>query len=443
MLKCLLKIVAIPALLLIGLSCGVNTQLGKPEYTLPDVPDEPVWKVQDESTLQLTVAKETRYLIPHLGTWNPPTYSVNPVFVEYENGSFVLYGVHRSMSDFSDLTTDEERRYGVNRWVIGEEEIETSMFSEFRGVCFYALGADYPENPGPEYLLISFVRGAFDVGYPDERVMSLFGVDGTEIASIDMDPRKSPDIINSLPLDYPCNDTFLDHTHDDEYDRVYEVYNFGDGGSTYIDPRAAPNVDLHWIAETREWMYRIQRTVDGIERWDIIDIEPDGTFVYFEPWKWPEYSLEDGGYEFHTILDIPPVFIDGHRHFILYTAAETSERKIDRWWLVRYDPGESASPVWCRDEPYVPRPNERVMLFGEDEHPFLVRFGDASEMLRVLDLVSGECVINQRIAITHVESSVAAATPVFCIGENRRIPAVFIFDYEGGELIQIDLEIEE
>jgi len=440
--KFLLKILAALALLLLGLSCGSNSQSGQPEYTLPDVPDEPIWQAQDVETLQLTIARETRHRIPHIREWYPPFYEVNPVFIEKEDDSYVLYGVHQWEPDFVDSIEDVDKDYGANRWVIGEDEIETNLFTGIEGEYPYVLGIDYPDNPGPEYCIIFTVRSddAARRSIPEGRGLSLYQMDGSRIATVDVNAVNC-DIINYLPIDYPGNEIFIVEVYDE--DRKYQVYSFTEGGSMYTDSRAAANYGLHWLSDTKEWFYCEERSVDDIERLDIIAEAQDGSVVRFEPWTWPEYSFGEGDHEIQDVIDVPPIFIDGHRHLMVYTAAETSERKIDRWWLVRYDTGESASPVWCRDEPYMPTANMRLFLIGEDERPFLVRYGEVSERLRIIDLVSGECVINERIANARFSSTGNRATLAYYVGENRRIPVVFIFDYEGGELIQIDLEIEE
>ena len=65
------------------------------------------------------------------------------------------------------------------------------------------------------------------------------------------------------------------------------------------------------------------------------------------------------------------------------------------------------------------------------------------EILRIIDLVSGECVVNERIAVTRYSSEAMPVDLAYYVDDRPDIPGVFIFDYEGGELVQVDLEIVE
>jgi hypothetical protein len=247
-------------------------------------------------------------------------------------------------------------------------------------------------------------------------------------------------------------------------------------GDTWLDPRSGslwldhtevrPYAPLIWFEDTQEWICQSETEVDGTPLNDLVVVREDGSTVSLKPWTWPEFPYHKASeYRFQqTNISFTR---SGYRYFLIGTEELGEVKRYvrpERYWLIEFDPGsDHADPVWCRENWFG---SNRLMLLGEDEHPYWVQVEVGGLNLRIVDMLSGETVVDRDVKVTpytvinNMPVSIVAElfhvyVPPFAVNTDKwpafmpmmtkeamREPVVLILDPIGGNLIKINLEIE-
>ncbi len=444
-------------LLLLAPGCGLKKERITPPV-LSEVDDEPKWQAEEVETLSLAVAQIVEHPIPNFDEWHEPFSTLFPGFISRENEELVVYGSHVTknrlmpgLGNFGDID-------GLNRWELDGDSVEFFPYPDLGGEPSWIYGANIPDNPGPEFCRIHelWSGGARGEGSLVGKVFHCFDSSGRLLESFNVPHFPgSVDLANNLPLDYPNNSLFMYktnyHTAQAADGAIINVWDYPTidltlGNAGHLDPRSGdlsiPHPPHHWLAETGEWFCSSRVDVDDEEYSDLLVIRSDGSRVSIQPWTWPEFQMQ--GRRYSLWMPLEPFFWNGSRCFVIgpYWSNQRSDH-LQEWWAIRFDPGsDSAEPLWSREEPTEGRRQEQVITIGPDDNPYWVRFFIHAATIRVIDLVSGECVIDKELNLGTLYRNEPRPQLLMRLDEDRDIPAVFIFDPNDRKLVQVDLEID-
>lgn len=372
--------------------------------------------------------------------------------IDYQDGEYILWGPHRTPDE---LAATEGFISGCIRWKVGSRNIEISSFPVGEGDPRFFFFFDPPAVPGFRFGRVSQIED----GEVNHYLFSTFDSSNNLRTSTDFVVCAPWYIINP-PMSYPLNSLFFYESPSYDllqiYWKAYRDSEIGNGipmdyrmfsgleSTSWMDSRSErvdiPHDPLCWFEDTGEWFCELRKDVNGESLTDLVVVNEDWSVSSLEPWNWPGFIWHDA--EEYDFRPINMTFThEGERYFVI--GAVSSDIPA-RYWLIRFDSdSDLAEPVWCRENGSWQRFSHKLMRLGPDQHPYWVFFHTFHTYLVVVDLISGDVVVDMEIEAAPYTAE-THAFPVFMPYRTESAmsqPSILILDPGGEDIFKIDLAI--
>jgi hypothetical protein len=426
-----------------------------------ELTDEPVWQLEVVDPLPVKVAEISEIDIPNPDEWTIFFRNYHPIYLSEENGDLVLRGLHITHHPLLLGLASFDELDGMQSWVIGNENSDIYTIDIAHHGIGIVLGVNDPDVPGPEFL--AYVKISPDIKDGLGRVtqsgdteLMLFDQSANYLTTIFFPDMRCRSTLNGFPIEF--NDSyriFLDSCASDKYSIegpdsetiwVRDFYFLDVRGETeiYPDPRSgaadAPDQITTWVAATMEFF---EISNNSPQNTQLTVYSEDMEIFTASPTEWPEFPEQD----FYLCSPVNhPFKWQNDRYFVIegrYLGRYSHPEAPRILWCVKYNEGADAmEPVWCRYEEDMPHVSTEVLILGSDARPYMVRFSNIVEKLKVIDLVSGHLVVDIELDLTNWDEDDTRPRQVIRLDEYNDIPVVVIFDKDAGHIVKIDLELD-
>ncbi len=426
-----------------------------------ELTDEPVWQLEVVDPVPIKVAEISEIDIPNPGEWTNFIKNIWPIYLSEENGDLVLRGLHLARHPVLLGLASTGEIDGMQSWVIGNENPDIYTIGiEHHGIGI-VMGVNDPDVPGSEFLAyvkispdIKDILGRVTQGGDSE--LMLFDQYANYLATVSFPDMRCRSISNGFPIEY--NDSyrfFLDGYASDEYSiegpdsdtiRVRDFYFLDVRGETeaYLDPRSGdPDAPDHFHTFVGATMEFIEIRKNSPQNYQLTVYSEDMNIFTASPTEWPEFPEQD------LCFYLPgnhPFKWQDDRYFVFegtYAGNYNHPEAPRILWCVKYNEGDDAmEPVWCRYEEDIPHVSTEVLMLDSDARPYMVRFSNIYEKLKIIDLASGHLVVDIELDLTNYDAGDSRPGHVIRLDQYNNIPVVVIFDKDAGHIVKIDLELD-